>query len=95
VAFCFGLVHGFGFANVLTDLGPPGGILAVALVGFNLGVEVGQTAIVGIFLPLAYLLRRTRLYRNFVLMGGSSAIAAVAALWFVERAFNLKFLSNH
>jgi hypothetical protein len=92
VAFCFGLVHGFGFASVLTDLGLPKGVLAVALVGFNLGVEVGQIAIVSAFLPLAYLLRRTWLYRSVVLVGGSGAIATVAALWFVERAFDLGFL---
>ena len=55
VAFCFGLIHGFGFASVLTDLGLPSGVLALALVGFNLGVEVGQIAIVAIFLPAAYL----------------------------------------
>ena len=95
VAFCFGLIHGFGFASVLTDLGLPSGVLALALVGFNLGVEVGQIAIVAIFLPVAYLLRRTWLYRSLVLVGGSSAIVAVAALWFVERAFNLKFLPIH
>ncbi len=95
VAFCFGLIHGFGFASILTDLGLPRGVLDVALVGFNLGVEVGQIAIVGMFLPLAYLLRQTWLYRSFVLVGGSSAIVAVAALWFVERAFNLKFLAVH
>ncbi len=92
VAFGFGLIHGFGFASVLTDLGLPRGALAVALVGFNVGVESGQIAIVGMFLPIAYLLRRTWLYRSFVLVGGSSAIVAVAALWFVERAFDLKFL---
>jgi hypothetical protein len=95
VAFCFGLVHGFGFASVLTDLGLPRGALAVALVGFNLGVEVGQIAIVGVFLPLAYFLRRTWLYRDVVLMGGSCAIVAVAALWFIERAFDLKLLPVH
>jgi hypothetical protein len=95
VAFCFGLVHGFGFASVLTDLGLPRGVLAVALVGFNLGVELGQIAIVAAFLPLAYLLRGTWLYRRVVLTGGSGAIAAVAALWFVERAFDLGFLPVH
>jgi ribose/xylose/arabinose/galactoside ABC-type transport system permease subunit len=67
----------------------------VALVGFNLGVEVGQIAIVAVFLPLAYLLRRTWLYRRVVLVGGSGAIATVAALWFVERAFDLGFLPVH
>jgi hypothetical protein len=95
VAFCFGLVHGFGFASVLTDLGLPKGALVVALVGFNLGVEVGQIAIVAVFLPLAYLLRRTWLYRGVMLVGGSGAIAMVAALWFVERAFDLGFLPVH
>jgi hypothetical protein len=95
VAFCFGLIHGFGFANVLTDLGLPRNVLALALVGFNLGVELGQITIVAIFLPLAYLLRRTWFYRNLVLVGGSSSIAAVAAAWFVERAFDLKFLPVH
>ena len=95
VAFCFGLIHGFGFASVLTDLGLPSAVLALALVGFNLGVEAGQIAIVGMFLPLAYLLRRTWLYRSLVLVGGSSAIVAVAALWFVERAFDLKFVSGY
>ena len=95
VAFCFGLVHGFGFASVLTDLGLPKGVLAVALVGFNLGVEVGQFAIVAAFLPLAYLVRRTWLYRRVVLVAGSGAIATVAAMWFVERAFDLGFLPVH
>lgn len=95
VAFCFGLIHGFGFAAALTDLALPAGVLAVALAGFNLGVEAGQIAIISVFLPLAYLLRRTWLYRGFVLTGGSSVIVAVAALWFVERAFDLKFLPIH
>ncbi|MCI0734888.1 MAG: HupE/UreJ family protein [Beijerinckiaceae bacterium] len=91
VAFGFGLIHGFGFANVLTDLGLPGNVLILALVGFNLGVEAGQLAIVGVFLPLAYFLRRTWFYRHLVLTGGSFAIVMVASLWFVERAFDLKF----
>jgi hypothetical protein len=95
VAFAFGLIHGFGFASVLTDLGLPRGALAVALVGFNLGVEVGQIAIVAGFLPIAYVLRRTWLYRRCVLLGGSSAVVVVAALWFVERAFDVKFLPVH
>jgi HupE / UreJ protein len=95
VAFGFGLIHGFGFASVLTDLGLPSGTLAVALVGFNLGVEVGQIAIVAAFLPIAYVLRKTWLYRRCVLLGGSSAVVVVATLWFVERAFDLKFLPVH
>ncbi len=92
VAFVFGLLHGFGFASVLVDLGLPQGALALALLGFNLGVEVGQLTIVALFLPLAYLIRRGWFYRRVVLTGGSLAIAALAAAWFVERAFVVKLL---
>ena len=92
VAFGFGLIHGFGFASVLADLGLPQGALALALVGFNLGVEAGQLAIVAVFLPLAFALRRTVLYRQGVRIGGSLLIAALAGVWFAERAFNLKLL---
>ena len=92
VAFAFGLIHGFGFATVLVDLGLPQGALAVALLGFNLGVEAGQLAIVSAFLLLAYPLRRSAFYRRAVLLGGSLLIAVVAAAWLVERAFNVKLL---
>jgi hypothetical protein len=92
VAFVFGLIHGFGFASVLADLGLPQGALALALLGFNLGVELGQLAIVAAFLPTAYVLRRSAFYRRVVLLGGSLAIAALAAVWFVERAFDLKLM---
>ena len=92
VAFGFGLIHGFGFASVLADLGLPQGALLLALVGFNLGVEVGQLAIVGAFLPLAYALRGTWFYRRLVFTGGSAAITLVALVWLVERVFDLKLL---
>ncbi len=92
MAFGFGLVHGFGFASVLADLGLPRGALALALLGFNLGVEVGQLAIVAVFLPLAYALRRTALYRRAIFVGGSLAVALLAAAWLVERAFDLKVM---
>jgi hypothetical protein len=93
MAFCFGLIHGFGFASVLTDLGLPRDTLALALVGFNLGVETGQLAIVACFLPVAFLLRSTMFYRRFVLTGGSLVIAGLALIWLVERAFDMKLLS--
>jgi hypothetical protein len=94
VAFGFGLIHGFGFASVLADLGLPRAAMALALAGFNVGVELGQLAIVGLFLPLAYALRRTALYRRWVMAGGSLAIALLAALWLAERAFDIKLLSR-
>ncbi len=88
-AFGFGLLHGFGFAGALHDLGLPAGSLALSLFGFNLGVESGQLAIVAIFLPLAFALRSSWAYRRVMFAGGSAAIATVAMVWLVERAFNV------
>lgn len=93
MAFVFGLVHGFGFASVLTDLGLPKEALVLALVGFNLGVETGQLAIVAVFLPLAFLLRDTWFYRKVVLVAGSVVIALLAFVWLAERALNLKLIT--
>jgi hypothetical protein len=89
MAFVFGLVHGFGFASVLADLGLPQGALALALVGFNVGVELGQLAIVAVFLPVAFALRATPFYRVGVLRFGSLLVALLASWWFVQRAFDL------
>ncbi len=92
MAFAFGLIHGFGFASVLADLGLPRDALLLALVGFNFGVEAGQLAIVAAFLPAAFLLRATLLYRRGVMRLGSLLIAMVAAIWLVERAFNVRLM---
>ena len=89
MAFCFGLLHGFGFASVLADLGLPQGALVLALVGFNVGVELGQLGIVAVFLPLAFILRKTRFYQVGVLKIGSVIVALLAGWWFIERAFDL------
>ena len=89
-AFAFGLIHGFGFASVLADLGLPHEALLLALVAFNLGVELGQLAVVAVFLPLAWLLRGRWIYRRGVLAGGSLLVIALASVWLVERAFDLK-----
>ena len=89
MAFVFGLIHGFGFASVLTDLGLPQGALVLALVGFNGGVEIGQLAIVAVFLPLAYWLRATRFYRIGVLKVGSVIVALLASWWLAQRLFDL------
>jgi hypothetical protein len=85
LAFAFGLVHGFGFANVLVDLGLPSDQLAIALGGFNLGVELGQIAIVLAFLPLAWWLRNTLFYRWVVVVGGSLTIAVLGIIWTLQR----------
>ena len=88
-AFAFGLLHGFGFAGALRDLGLPTEGLALSLAGFNLGVELGQLAIVAAFLPIAYAVRATVAYRRVVLAGGSAVIATIAAVWLAERALDV------
>jgi hypothetical protein len=85
LALVFGLVHGFGFASVLLDLGLPTSSLLAALGGFNIGVELGQLAIVGVFLPLAWAMRRTRFYRWGVVTGGSVAIVVLGVFWTLQR----------
>lgn len=92
VAFGFGLIHGFGFAAVLTDLGLSHNSLLLSLVSFNVGVELGQLAIVSAFLPLAFMIRRSWSYPRLVLTGGSLAVVAIALVWFTERAFDLQLL---
>ena len=93
LAFVFGLVHGFGFASVLADLGLPRGALLTALVAFNLGVELGQLAIVALFLPLAWWLRDSWMYRRLALYAGSAAVAMLAIAWLLERALDLSLIS--
>lgn len=91
VAFGFGLIHGFGFASVLSDLGLPTATLAWSLAGFNIGVELGQLAIVAVFLPVAFALRHTPLYQRLIFTGGSWAAMILAGVWLVERAFDLSW----
>jgi len=85
VVFGFGLVHGFGFAGAMQDLGLSRQDLAWPLLGFNLGVELGQLMLVALVLPLAFWLRRTALYRQAVVLPGSLAIAVLAGLWLYQR----------
>jgi hypothetical protein len=86
IAFAFGLLHGFGFASVLADMGLPQGARVVSLLAFNLGIEVGQLAVVIALMPLAYLVRASRFYRRALLPWGSAMIASVAFIWLVQRA---------
>jgi len=85
VAFAFGLVHGFGFASVLADLGLHGANLALSLLGFNAGVETGQLLIVLAVLPIAFLARHTLIYRQAFMPVGSTAIVLLAGYWLVTR----------
>ncbi|MFZ2988066.1 HupE/UreJ family protein, partial [Ideonella sp.] len=94
MTFVFGLVHGFGFASVLKDMGLGQGALVSSLLGFNLGVELGQAAVVACVLPLAWWLRGRWFYRRWVLPGGSLLIAILAGIWLVERALDLKLMGG-
>ena len=85
IALVFGLIHGFGFASVLADLGLPSDQLTAALLGFNIGVELGQLAIVTVFFPIAWKLRATSFYRWGFVFSGSIVVAMIALYWLVDR----------
>lgn len=88
IAFLFGLIHGFGFASALTEVGMPAERLAAALAGFNLGVEVGQLAVVATLWPALRVITqaRPRAYARLVELG-STAVLALGTFWFVSRAY--------
>ncbi len=85
LAFGFGLVHGFGFANVLGELDASGTSLLPLLAGFNVGVELAQLAIVAVVLPFIYYARRARWYAGGVMPLGSCALGAAGVVWLVQR----------
>ena len=87
--FIFGLFHGFGFASVLGHLTSQSGSMVTALLGFNLGVEMGQLAVVCATFPILFLVRSKKFYQPFTLKMGSAVIGLVAVLWLVERVFAL------
>jgi hypothetical protein len=85
LAFALGLLHGFGFVSAIQDLGASARALWVSVLGFNLGVEAGQLAIVGAFVPLAWLVRARPAYVKVLLPLGSALILGVALFWTTER----------
>ena len=93
MAFGFGLVHGLGFAGALANLSLPRQGRGVALASFNVGVELGQIAIVLAVMPLLYLASRRSWYPRLVMGVGSLVIAFVAVLWFLERGFGIRFFA--
>jgi len=76
-AFVFGLMHGFGFASVLTDLGLPPARKLVALFAFNVGVELGQLAVVACLLPVLFLIRRSAAYTRVAFAGRFKTVIMV------------------
>jgi hydrogenase/urease accessory protein HupE len=88
IAFAFGLVHGFGFAGVLAELGLPRSALGWSLFSFNVGVEIGQVCIVVVVASaFAVLRRRSEVSGRLLVPVGSAAVIAAGAFWFVERVF--------
>jgi HupE / UreJ protein len=95
VAFCFGLLHGFGFAGALAEVGLPQHAIPVALLFFNLGVEVGQLAFVGAVLMAGWIIRTAaglrfgpalvQRYVNGLDVIAAYAIGSIAAYWLIER----------
>jgi HupE / UreJ protein len=86
IAFAFGLLHGFGFASVLADMGLPQDARVTSLLAFNLGIEAGQLSVVLAVMPIVYSLRSGAFYRRALLPWGSAAIAILATVWLVQRA---------
>ena len=88
VALFFGLIHGFGFASVLKEFGLPQEALGWSLFSFNVGVELGQLAIVLVVASaLALIRRRWPRTDKAIVVGGSAVVIAAGAYWFVERVF--------
>lgn len=89
VAFGFGLIHGFGFADALAELELAPAEFAWALLRFNLGLECGQLLIVAIAVALLFGLRRWQAYPRWVLGGGSSLAAALGSFWVLQRVASI------
>lgn len=84
-----GLFHGLGFASVMGHLPFRMVDLLKIVIGFNVGVELGQIAIVAVTFPILFWLRKTKVYQPYVLRGASAVLVLIAGWWFVERAFGL------
>ena len=85
IAFVFGLFHGFGFASVMGDIGMGQEYMVLSLLGFNLGVELGQIAIIAVVFPILYLIRTQRWYIPVVLRLGSVLLILISVKWIIER----------
>jgi hypothetical protein len=86
VAFSFGLLHGFGFAGALAEVGLPQNAIPIALLMFNVGVEIGQLLFVVAMLLLGATLARLKLSREaWLLPAAAYGIGCIAAFWTIER----------
>ena len=88
VVFGFGLLHGLGFASVLGDIGLDPARFITGLIGFNIGVELGQLAVIAVaFLTVGFWFGSKDWYRPVIATPASVAIAITGAYWFAERVF--------
>lgn len=87
LTLCCGLIHGFGFASVLRDLGvgQGGGGMLIPLLGFNFGVEVGQIVVAAVVLPLIWRWRRNEKFLRLGVPALSAVVATAGIYWFLER----------
>ena len=94
ITFLFGLFHGMGFASVLGEKGIEGEYLALSLLGFNVGVEIGQLLIVCAIFPILYFVRKTKFYKHILIY--VSAFLIIASLyWVFERFFDVDLLLDN
>lgn len=94
IAFLFGLVHGFGFASVLSELPLDNWSRGLALLSFNLGIELGQIGCVLLFFPLALVLRHTMFYRAIVFQAGSALACLLALIWMIQRMLGFGWIAG-
>jgi len=87
VVFCFGLIHGLGFASAFADVGLPRQNFLIGLIGFNLGVECGQIAVITCAFLVVGWFRNRPWYRRGIVTPASSVIALIALFWTVQRIF--------
>lgn len=91
IAFGFGIFHGFGFASVLSGKGLSGEFMTLSLLGFNVGVEIGQIAIICIIFPVLFFLRKSISYPK-ILAYGSIVLILISLFWATERIFDVNLL---
>ena len=88
VVFSFGLLHGLGFASVLTEIGLSSSYFITGLIAFNIGIEIGQLSVIALcFFTVGIWFRHKAWYRARITIPASALIAVVGAYWFIERTF--------
>jgi hypothetical protein len=89
IVFGLSLFHGMGFAGGLMDLGAADEFPALAVLGFNLGIEIGQVLIVAVTFPLLFAVRRLKLYRTVAMPAAAVGMILVSGVWVIERAIGV------